>query len=74
MSSNFDKFVEKLEDEEDVEITNYFPINNYDKIKKRFKYYMKKFDSFDEGIFDILLQITMRDMSVEEFIKRLQKL
>ena len=74
MSSNFDKFVEKLEDEEDIEITNYLPVSNYDRIRKRFKYYMKEFDSFDEGIFQILLEITTRDMNVEEFIKRLQKL
>ena len=74
MSSNFDKFVEKLEDEEDIEITNYLPVSNYDRIRKRFKYYMKEFDSFDEGVFQILLEITTRDMSIDNFIKRIERL
>jgi len=74
MSSNFDKFSEKLEDEKDIEVTNYLPESNYDRIRKRFKYYMKGFDDFDEGIFQILLEITTRDMSIDNFIKRIEKL
>ena len=74
MSSNFDKFVEKLEDEEDIEVTNYLPESNYNRIRKRFKYYMKSFDDFDEGIFRILNEITQRDMDVKEFMRSIEKL